>query len=107
MVERLRGRYRSLFTIKVGTQRITFMIGAEAQRVFAKAKDGELGPAPVLGSPIPVFGEGIVYDSPLNERQQQVQLLVDSMSGTSLEAMVPKMVHEAEAYFKQWGDEGT
>ena len=55
---------------------------------------------------IPVFGEGIVYDSPLDERQQQVKLLVHSMNTKGLEAMVPKMIDEAEDYFRAWGDEG-
>ena len=55
---------------------------------------------------IPVFGEGIVYDSPLDERQQQVKLLVHSMNTKGLEAMVPKMIDEAEEYFRAWGNEG-
>ena len=55
---------------------------------------------------IPVFGEGIVYDSPLDERQQQVKLIVHSMNTKGLEAMVPKMIDEAEDYFRAWGDEG-
>jgi len=47
-----------------------------------------------------------VYDSPLEERQQQVKLLVHSMNTKGLEAMVPKMIDEAEEYFREWGNEG-
>ena len=60
----------------------------------------------MYGFTIPVFGEGIVYDSPLEERQQQVKLLVHSMNTKGLEAMVPKMIDEAEEYFRSWGNEG-
>ena len=42
------------------------------QLQFIKAKDEVLDQAPVYGFTIPVFGEGIIYDSPLEERQQQV-----------------------------------
>ena len=55
---------------------------------------------------IPVFGKGVVYDSPLDERQQQVKMLVHSMNTKGLEAMVPKMIDEAEDYFYAWGDDG-
>ena len=95
-----------MFTIMVGPQRITFMIGAGPQYQFIKAKDEVLDQAPVYGFTIPVFGEGIVYDSPLDERQQQVKLLVHSMNTKGLEAMVPKMIEEAEEYFAAWGNEG-
>ena len=106
MIDGLRVRYRSMFTIRVGPQRITFMIGAGPQLQFIKAKDEILDQAPVYKFTIPVFGEGIVYDSPLDERQQQVKLLVHSMNTKGLEAMVPKMIEEAEEYFRLWGNEG-
>ena len=106
MIDRLRSHYRSMFTIRVGPQRITFMIGAGPQLQFIKAKDELLDQAPVYKFTVPVFGEGIVYDSPLDERQQQVKLLVHSMNTKGLEAMVPKMIDEAEDYFYMWGDEG-
>mmetsp|Transcript_12806 Transcript_12806/g.40867 ORF Transcript_12806/g.40867 Transcript_12806/m.40867 type:complete len:215 (-) Transcript_12806:1422-2066(-) len=106
MIDAYRSRYRSMFTIKVGPQRITFMIGAGPQLQFIKAKDEVLDQAPVYGFTIPVFGNGIVYDSPLEERQQQVKLLVHSMNTKGLEAMVPKMIDEAEEYFREWGNEG-
>ena len=73
MIDALRAQYRSMFTIRVGPQRITFMIGAEPQLQFIKAKDEVLDQAPVYGFTIPVFGEGIVFDSPLDERQQQAR----------------------------------
>ena len=72
------------------------MIGAGPQLQFIKAQDAVLDQAPVYGFTIPVFGKGIVYDSPLDERQQQVKLLVHSMNTKGLEAMVPKMIDEAE-----------
>ena len=107
MIDGLRSSYRSMFTIRVGPQRITFMIGAGPQLQFIKAKDELLDQAPVYKFTVPVFGEGIVYDSPLDERQQQVKMLVHSMNTKGLEAMVPKMIGEAEDYFRAWGDAGT
>merc|ERR1719453_1663198 len=83
------------------------MVGAEAQRAFIEQKDETLDQASVYAFTIPVFGKGIIYDSPLDERLQQVKLMVHNMNTKSLEAMVPKMINEAEGYFKKWGDEGT
>ena len=107
VVAALRSQYRSLFTMMIGPQRITFMVGAEAQRSFLKATDKELDQAAVYGFTVPVFGPGVVYDSPLDERLQQVKMLVHSMNTSSLQAMIPKIVSEAETYFSStWGDEG-
>ncbi len=107
LVTSLRSRYRSLFTTRVLTQRITFMIGEEAQRSFLKATDREFDQGPVYKFTVPVFGRGIVYDSPIDERTQQVKMLVHSMNTRSLEGMVPTMVNEAEAYFaEKWATEG-
>ena len=73
MISGLREQYRSVFTIRVGPQRITFMSGPEAQRSFIKATDKELDQAAVYKFTIPVFGKGVVYDSPLDERLQQAR----------------------------------
>lgn len=107
MFDKLRSRYRSTFTFLVGPQRFTVMVGAEAQKAFAKQKDEMLSQAAVYGFTVPVFGKGIIYDSPLGEYLQQVKLMVHSMNTKSLQNMVPKMIGEAEGYFKAWGDEGT
>ena len=81
--------------------------GAEPQLQFIKQKDEVLDQAPVYGFTIPVFGKASSTISvPLDERQQQVKLLVHSMNTKSLEGMVPKMIDEAEDYFRAWGDEG-
>jgi sterol 14alpha-demethylase len=106
MFDGLRARYRSVFTIYVGPQRFTVMVGAEAQKSFAQQKDEMLSQAAVYGFTVPVFGKGIIYDSPLEEYLQQVKLMVKSMNTKSLENMVPKMIGEAEGYFKKWGNEG-
>jgi len=107
LITRLRSQYRSLFTMRIAGQRITFMQGPEAQRSFIRATDKELDQGPVYKFTIPVFGRKIVYDSPLEERQQQIKMVVHSMNTRSLDAMVPKIISEAEAYFAtEWADEG-
>ena len=100
MIDGLRAKHRSMFTIRVGPQRITFMIGEcpPTSTATATVDATALTTTPHLQVPsrsfssssrrtrcstrrpagftIPVFGKGIVYDSPLDERQQQVKLLV-------------------------------
>merc|ERR1719453_1641199 len=82
------------------------MLGDAAQRAFIKNKDEVFDQAPVYGFTIPVFGKGIVYDSPLDERLQQIKLLVNTFKTKNLEMMIPKMISEAEGYFQEWGAEG-
>lgn len=54
--------------------------GPEAQRSFIRATDKELDQGPVYKFTIPVFGRRIVYDCPLEERQQQIKMVVHSMN---------------------------
>ena len=104
MFDGLRQRYRSIFTIRVGPQRITMMVGQRPAPSSNKRTRCSTR-RPCMDS-IPVFGKGIIYDSPLDERLQQVKLLVHSMNTKSLENMVPKMINEAESYFKAWSNGG-
>lgn len=55
------------------------MIGAEAHQAFFEASDEELDQAPVYKFMTPIFGKGIVFDTPLKRRRQQMRALGRSL----------------------------
>lgn len=54
----------------------------------------------------PVFGEGVVYDAPQSVRAQQMRFMSVSLQSHNLEKYVPRIIDEAEKFFKRWGEEG-
>ena len=61
----------------------------------------------VYGYCIPVFGKGVVYDVPPEERREQFRILGDALKSSKLDTYVPMMVQEAEDFFGSWGKEGV
>ncbi len=59
----------------MGHKRLTFVIGPEEHGPLFKSKDDVMSQDEVYHFMKPVFGEGVVYDAPLNKRQEQMQTL--------------------------------
>ncbi len=57
----------------MGYKRLTFLIGPEQHAPLFKNKDDVMSQDEVYGFMKPVFGNGVVYDAPLNKRQEQMQ----------------------------------
>lgn len=57
---------------------------------------------------VPVFGPGVVYDSPTEVMYEQLRFIRSSLALSQLKKSVSIIEAEAKAYFaKNWGDEGT
>jgi len=98
----------SVFTIDMIAEKCTFMIGAEAHIPFFEASDEELDQAAVYSFMTPIFGKGVVYDTPLYKRRQQMRALGRSLRPSVLKSYPPKIAEETKAYLdKHWGDSGT
>jgi len=99
--------YGEVFTVPLLHKRMTFLIGPYAANHFFKATDEELSQSEVYGYCIPVFGKGVVYDVPPEERREQFRILGDALKSSKLDTYVPMMVQEAEDFFGSWGKEGV
>ena len=95
------------FTLPVGFGfNFTFLIGPEAHAAFYAGKDEQLSQNEPYKFMTPIFGKGVVFDAPQHIKAQQLRFIKDSIKTSSLQAYVPEIVREAEAYFAGWGDEG-
>lgn len=95
-----------IFTIRLLTKRLTFVIGPAACETFFKASDTELDQNEPYKFSTPVFGKGVVYDATLENRLQHFRILSMTLRVNMLETYVPLMIKEAEDFFANWGDEG-
>eukprot|EP00002_Diphylleia_rotans_P008328 TRINITY_DN1810_c0_g1_i1.p1 TRINITY_DN1810_c0_g1~~TRINITY_DN1810_c0_g1_i1.p1 ORF type:complete len:494 (-),score=107.30 TRINITY_DN1810_c0_g1_i1:102-1583(-) len=94
------------FTMNMFGNKLTFLIGPEAQAVMLRAGDREVDQQEVYRFTVPVFGNGVVYDAPLKIRGQQLKIAANGLKSAMLKSYVPQIVQEAEAYFGKWGEEG-
>jgi len=101
-------KYGDCFTLKMLGQNMTYMIGPDAQAVFFKASDEELSPKEAYKFMIPVFGQGVVYDSPTEVMYEQLRFVRSSLTLGQLKKAVPIIAEESKGYFARvWGDEGS
>lgn len=106
MVRRCYDDYGPVFTVPMGPQRMTFLIGAEAQEAFCKANDETLSQDEVYGFMKPVFGPGVVYDASKKRRQVQFSSMANGLRTSRLKAYVEKIEQETKEFLKDWGQEG-
>ena len=88
------------FSINVfGMQRITFMVGHEAQSAMFQANDKQLSQREVYKFTIPVFGKNIVYDAPYSRMYEQLKFLRHGVGSDAMKSHCIKIVEEVENYF--------
>lgn len=107
MVKRLYDDYGPVYTVPILNQRLTFLVGPDAQAPFFKCLDDQLSPQEVYGFMKPVFGAGVVYDASKKNRQTQFQSMASGLRVSRLKGYVAKIEKETREFLKTWGDSGT
>eukprot|EP01112_Ceratiomyxa_fruticulosa_P021975 TRINITY_DN7922_c0_g1_i1.p1 TRINITY_DN7922_c0_g1~~TRINITY_DN7922_c0_g1_i1.p1 ORF type:complete len:512 (+),score=125.58 TRINITY_DN7922_c0_g1_i1:124-1536(+) len=109
-VSTIRNAYEKLgdcFTLSFFGIKITCMIGPEAQSAFFRAGDEELSPKEAYKFMVPVFGPGVVYDSPQEVMLEQLRFVKNGLVVSQLRKAAAVMADEARHFFEtKWGDEG-
>lgn len=99
--------YGPVFTVPIANQRLTFLIGPEAQEPFCKASDDVLSQPEVYGFMTSVFGKNVVYDANRKDRMVQFQSMANGLRVSRLKGYVEKIERETRLFLKQeWGDSG-
>mmetsp|Transcript_35999 Transcript_35999/g.52760 ORF Transcript_35999/g.52760 Transcript_35999/m.52760 type:complete len:492 (+) Transcript_35999:103-1578(+) len=106
MVKRCYDDYGPVFTVPILNQRLTFLVGPQAQEPFFKLSDETLSQQEVYGFMKPVFGPGVVYDATRKKRQVQFQSMANGLRVSRLKGYVSKIERETTVFLKEWGDSG-
>jgi len=100
-------KFGDCFTLKLLGYDMTYMIGPEAQAAFFRATDEELSAKEAYRFMVPVFGPGVVYDSPTEVMYEQLRFVRSSLALGQLKKAVAVIESEAIDYFtRNWGDSG-
>lgn len=97
-----------VFTIRLLTEKVTFLIGPTPHAAFFNASDEDADQAEVYKFMTPIFGPGVVYDCPIDKRRQQMRALGAALKPANLRVYPEIIARETKKYFEtKWGNEGT
>lgn len=91
---------------QMGKERMTFLIGPDAQEAFCKASDEVLSQDEVYEFMTPVFGPGVVYNATKKRRQVQFSSMANGLRTARLKGYVEKIEKETRDFIADWGEEG-
>ncbi len=87
-------------------QTITLLTGDEASEVFYRSSDEQLDQAAAYKLMTPIFGEGILFDAPIDKKGEQQRALMPSLRMEAMRDHSHKIVQEVEDIIANWGDSG-
>jgi len=94
------------FTLHLAGFNMTFLIGPEAQNAFFKATDDELSQREAYRFTAPVFGPGVVFDSPTSVMYEQMKFVKSGLVVNQLRKHVSVIETESRSFFDNWGKSG-
>ncbi|RLT93065.1 cytochrome P450 [Ketobacter sp.] len=91
---------------KIFNQRMILLTGDEASTLFYRSSDEQLDQSAAYKLMTPIFGEGIVFDAPIDRKNQQLRMLMPALRGEAMRNHADKILIEIEDLSRQWGSEG-
>lgn len=90
--------------LRLASDRIVMMYGAEAQEAFFRAPDEQLDQAAAYPFMKPVFGPGVVFDATPEQRKQAMRN--SSLRDAQMRGHAEVIAEEVERAIASWGDSG-
>ncbi len=87
-------------------QKIVLLTGDEASELFYRSSDEQLDQSAAYKLMTPIFGEGLVFDAPLEKKDQQLKALMPSLRIDAMRNHSQKIVQEVEDIIADWGEAG-
>jgi len=98
-VKKVQQMYKDCFTLHLAGFNMTFLIGSDAHAAFFKATDEELSQREAYKFVTPVFGPGVVFDSPVQVMYEQIKFIKSGLVANNLKKYVPVIEAEAREFF--------
>lgn len=86
---------------------VVFMTGRDGYEFLFKATDDELSLTETYKISKALFGEKVIYDVDLEERQEQFHFMTQGLADHYLKQYTTLMLKECKEYFKDWGETGV
>ena len=103
---RLRAALGDVAEFKMFHQDMVLLTGEKASEAFYRAADEMLDQGAAYKIMTPIFGHGVVFDAPIKQKNQQLQMLMPALRDKPMRTYSDIIVEEVEGLIKDWGDEG-
>lgn len=105
-VERIAGEHGEVVQFTLFGQKIVLLTGDEASELFYRSTDEQLDQSAAYKLMTPIFGEGLVFDAPLERKDEQLKAMMPSLRIDAMRHHSSKVVQEVEELTAGWGDNG-
>jgi sterol 14alpha-demethylase len=85
---------------------IVLLTGDRASEVFYLASDAQVDQSAAYKLMTPIFGKGLVFDAPLERKNEQLRMLMPSLRLEAMRDHSQKIVTEVNDAIASWGDHG-
>lgn len=103
---RIRNECGELAEYNLMGQSLVLMSGPEAQEAWCRAPDEVFGQSAAYVGTIPIFGKGVLFDTPLDILKQQLKIQVDALRYQNMKAYAKVIADEVRDFTSAWGDAG-
>ena len=87
-------------------QRVVLLTGDEASEVFYRGSDEQLDQSAAYKLMTPVFGEGVIFDAPIERKNEQLRMLMPTLRAEAMRNHSTKVVQEVEELIANWEKAG-
>lgn len=102
-----RRQFGEVFGLNLAGQMTAVLSGPKANEAFFRAPDDQFSAKEAYQMMVPVFGKGVVYDSPPAVMDEQLGFVFPALKDSRLRTYCTYFHEECERYFASWGNEGT
>jgi len=85
---------------------VVLLSGPRAQEAFCRAPDEQLSQKIAYKLMTPIFGEGVVFDAPIEKLTEQLRILMPALRDRNMRTYAGVFVDEVDAMLEKWGEVG-
>src|SRR5436853_3137957 len=106
MMEQVRAACGPVGEFRMLNKRVVLLSGARAQEAFCRAPDEQLSQKIAYRLMTPVFGEGVVFDAPIERLNEQLRILMPALRDRNMRGYADVFASEVDGMVSTWGESG-
>jgi sterol 14-demethylase len=106
LMRRVRAECGAVGELRLLGKRIVLLSGCEAQEAFCRAPDEQLSQKVAYRLMTPVFGEGVVFDAPIERLNEQLRILMPALRDRNMRNYADIFTTEVDGMVASWGETG-
>jgi len=106
LMRRAREQAGPVAELRLVNKRVALLSGVEAQEAFCRAPDEQLSQKIAYRLMTPIFGEGVVFDAPVERLNEQLRILMPALRDRNMRGYADIFAAEVDQMVSRWGEAG-